>query len=861
MTIPTRTDAWSAILRAAGSSLATSVRIFVTTSPLWIIWAAPHFLGHNNEIVPYYREHLGLVLLTALPVVFCLVYAAVNYQRTHPPKTRTGRPKREPQPRLRPLRQIIRDSVDILVFLDRAPWRVIYLAGLAAAIILPTRIHPASVETFTALQTITKDSTIIEPVLLALAGPVGFYAIVFTRIAMVIRHRSEAIDLIYAIARDTLKYPKGTPKTNPTKRQIQLCTPYLAIDVKKWRGLYEVDEAFVLAPEELSVEDVDKWDEFDVNLNAKAPREEEWRVQRDSRGRGAKIGAANYPTAILWDGEYDPDPLTFRLGENLETGDRQVLTLNDVSPMIACSGGTSSGKSSAAEIMAAQVLLTPMPWDPDLRGMVAIVDPKGPFARRWRGRPGVVVADGQVDAAEPDEDGNPITGPTVMAQCMEWLEEEHQRRATILAKYPDVGTWIDLPDEIKKKEQFYPILIVLDEYIDHTDNEKSNGDERIERENDARNTTTRLASWQARKVRNVGMHLFVIAQRVNMSIIGNVLMTNLPVRIVTGQMDDAQMRTMFQTDDIPSLPATRVVVNESGERLTKTIPGRARIMNAIGQQIHKVQIMWFGGKSNSDTLDKWLPRGEAPPNGDFSLPTGRPRTPDDFDADGNLLADETPVVAAATEVTEIGEGDADGDGIPDGAPTTSSPLPNSADESNNVSPATPADNEQPDLHKVSPDLDPVFPAATAVTPSCAHDGCVNDAARTCTGCQASFCEYHLTSSPDPDERELACDQCAANHPLVVAKVVKVYQVMHEMGREAGLVTTYKTSEDSEVVATTRTPRNKKVVEVIARDGTITGRSRSGMVTGDEVQARVEQVITTYIDRKRATHATGEGETS
>lgn len=842
MNFPKRSNTKSApgaLLGTGKRLLFTLLRILVGTSPLWVVWAAPRFLGGGTGLVPYYLDHLGLILFTAIPLIMCGIYVLLNYQRTHPPKTRTGRPTRPPQPKMRSLRQVYRDAVDIVTVLDNPILRGIYLVGFIVAIGLPGKMFPASIDTFAALANITYDPWgLIKPILFAVAAPIVFYLVLFFRIGGVMRHRSEAIGLIYAIARDTLKYPKSLPARNPTKRQVQLCTPYLAVDVKKWRELYEVDECFVLAPEELSVEDVDKWDEFDVNLNAKAPREEEWRVQRDSRGRGATIGAANYPTAILWDGEFDPDPLAFYLGVNLETGERQVLTLNDVSPMAAISGGTSSGKSSFAEIVLAQVLVKPMPWDPNLYGRGVIIDPKGPFARRWRGRPGVVVADGQSDAAEPDEYGDPVTGPMVMANCMEWLEEEHQRRASVLARYPDVGTWIHLPDEVKKEEKFFPILIILDEYIDHTDIEKANGDERIEKENAARQTTTRLASWQARKVRNVGMHIFVIAQRVNMSIIGNVLMTNLPVRVMTGQMDDAQQRTMFQTDDIPSLPATRVVVDkDTGERRMKTIPGRARVMNAIGQRIHKVQIMWFGGSTNSETLDKWLPRGEAPPNGDFTVPSGRPRTPADL-ANSTSSTDPAPL----TGPEEPGEGDADGDGIPDGAPITATPEP-AADEPD------PSDAEST-LLTGNPDPSAVFPAAAAEAPGCGKDGCVNDAARTCARCSNPYCEYHLKSSPDPDERTLLCERCTSIHPLVFSGIAETYRTMHAMGKEAGLVTSYTVHADDEVTAITRTPREKKVVEVAAKAGELTGRSRSGTVTGGEVQARVEAVITTYIERKQ-----------
>jgi hypothetical protein len=63
--------------------------------------------------------------------------------------------------------------------------------------------------------------------------------------------------------------------------------------------------------------------------------------------------------------------------------------------------------------------------------------------------------------------------------------------------------------------------------------------------------------------------------------------------------------------DLGILPTARLV----NGRL-KGIPGRGRLMNAPGQAIHKVQIAWFGGSSNLDALDKFLPRAvvveEAP---------------------------------------------------------------------------------------------------------------------------------------------------------------------------------------------------------------------------------------------------------
>lgn len=322
----------------------------------------------------------------------------------------------------------------------------------------------------------------------------------------------------------------------------------------------------------------------------------------------------------LWDGEVHPDPLTFFVGQDLMTTEKRYLRLGEVSPHILASGGTASGKTSIADVIAAQALIKPMPWDQSLHGSVVMVDPTGALARRWAGRPGVIVANGLEDAAEPDEDGNPVTGPLVMASAMEWIEVEHQRRATILARHA-AATWLHLPDEVKREERLAPMIVILDEYLDHIDMVQGDS-EQAQKENHASEVVTRLANWHARKGRSVGIHLVLIAQKIEKGTIDAPLLRNLPARIVTGQVGDAQLRLAFGDQDFPELVSTRVVV-EGGESKMKMVPGRARIMDEPSQRIDTIQIPWFGGRSNAETLDKWLPRGVVPPNGDFSLPVGK----------------------------------------------------------------------------------------------------------------------------------------------------------------------------------------------------------------------------------------------
>lgn len=814
-------------------------------APFLIVFFLPRLMGQSY--LDYFLTHLGLSVIVLIPFLQVFIYTFRNYSRTHPPKTKSGRPKRPPMPALPKTSQYVRDTTDIMGNLDLLPWRLFYALGFLGIVLLAGVFSSLSIDTFTNLSGPGQETAIRE-VIAGLGVPLIYYAISIYRTQSVINARQDAIGAVYAIARDTLGYPKANARTT-TARQAKLKNPHEAIEVKKWRALYEIDEFFAVAPEELSVEDIKKWDEFSVNLNAKLPRDEEWRIQRDPRGRGAKVGPANYPTGVLWDGEIDPDPLTYIIGQNLESGRKQYLTLNDVSPHIAISGGTSSGKTSLAEIIAAQVLIKPMPWDPDLYGMVVIVDPKGPFARRWAGRPGVVAINGQEDAAEPDEDGNPITGPVVMASGMEWIEVEHQRRASILSRYKDVATWMHLPDEVKREEKFFPILVILDEYIDHTDLEDASGEERIEKENFARKVTMRLANWHARKYRNVGMHTVLIAQEVKMTLIGSVLMRNLPVRVITGQMDPTQLRTMFNkesSDEIPSIPSTRYTF-EDGEKKAKTIPGRARIMNAGGQDIEKIQISWFGGRYNSDTLDKWLPRGEAPPNGDFTLPAGKPRKKSDFDEEGNYIGSDAPAVKDATE-------DLPDDDAPAPAPETTVPAPTGLEDEEQF-----PDEWSGDDSPSAPSGHDVFPAAQAEDfpegspeaqkPTCSQEGCPNEPKSDCAKCGNPNCAEHLDRLASQKATERFCPNCRASHPLVRAGIERVYGVMEQEVRPLkGFKAAFQVREDDGAVSAIITiPTGQKLIEVRAVPGQEpASRSRSAQQSGeDDVIEHIREVVNGY----------------
>lgn len=806
-------------------------------APILIVLFLPRLLGETYA--DYFLHHLGLAVIVLIPFAQVAIYTVRNYSRTHPPKTKSGKLKRPPLPPLPKTSQYLRDTTDIMGNLDHYPWRLFYALGFLGIVLLAGVFSTLSPGTFASLRGPGQEDAIRE-VAMGLVVPIFYYAVSIYRTQSVINARQDAIGAVYAIARDTLGYPKANARTT-TKNATRLKNPHEAIDVKKWRSLYDIDEFFVLAPEELSVEEIKQWDAFSANLNAKLPREEEWRTQRDHRGRGARVGPANYPTGVLWDGECDPDPLTFIIGQNLESGRRQYLTLNDVGSHAAVSGATSSGKTSLAEIIAAQVLLTPMPWDQSLHGMVVIEDPKGPLARRWAGRPGVVAVNGQEDAAEPDDDGNPITGPVVMASGLEWIEEEHQRRASVLARYKDVATWVHLPDEVKRSEKFFPILVILDEYLDHTDKEAANGDERVEKENFARDVITRLTGWHARKYRNVGMHTILIAQEVKMTAIGSALMRNLPVRAITGQMDPSQLRTMFgDREDIPSLPSTRYVF-EDGEKKSKTIPGRARIMNALGQDIEKIQISWFGGRYNMDTLDKWLPRSEAPPNGDFSLPEGKPRKASDFDEEGNYVGSESVPTQDATS------------DLPDDETPAPEPAATGLEDEEQYPDEWSQSEPKPAGHDVFPAAQAEdFPEDTSEQEppaTCAQDGCSNEVKAECSRCNKPMCAEHLNRLASMKATDRFCPTCHAAHPLVKAKVEGVYGVMEKEVRPLkGFSVSYQTREtDGAISAVITIPTGQKLIEVRGVPGQEpASRSRSAQNSGtDAVIEHVRDVVNGY----------------
>lgn len=797
------------------------VGLFPLYGPLvaYFVWR-----DEGQRYPEFLSQHLALGLMSLLPIISVVVYMGRNYGRTHPPKPKRG-PKPEPKPALPSVWQRLKDNQDIVANLD--PVRPAYWVLAVAAVYVAGHHVPVSLDQITRVAS-SRNTEEIQRLALPFLAVFVAWLVQRVRCALVNHRRFGEIEECYQIVRASL-----AGNSQPRKGQMREATPWQTVQVKTWNALYEIDEAFVVAPRDLSVKKEDPWNDFSANLNSKMPRPEEWRVRRDPRGRGAHIEAANYPTAVLWDGQYDPDPLTFWLGKNLNTGKNEYLTFNDASPHMALSGASSSGKTSLAEVIAAQTLVKPMPWDNTLFGWVAIIDPKGPFARRWAGRRGVSISSGQDEMPSTDEEGNPITltGPSVMHLHLEWLEREHERRQKVLARYPDIGSWVDMPNDVKRKERFFPIFVILDEYLDHTDKEQDAGDSRVIRENASRAGLTRLATWHARKYRNVGMHTILIAQEVKMSGntgIGSAFMRNLPVRGITGGMDSSQKRTMFgEREDIPSLPATRFVIGEDGEKKAKTIPGRAQIMNAAGQEIRNIQVGFFGGEANIATLDKWLPRGEKAEPGDFTPAKGGTVV---MDEDGNVMMPEKGAEDPESDLRVDPDDDSDADATEATSETAEPEAPWKP---------TPAPLVE------QGDGNPIFPASGQNVLVCARDNCVEDATQKCSDCSAALCAEHVRKTPEGD---VVCPDCQVSDAVVAYGLEDLNRFMEEMATKHNL-TMHRAAKDGMAVMSIRTADDKKVVEVTGDGSTVLARSRSGEVKGeDAAEVRIRRAVETHAQR-------------
>lgn len=776
------------------SSLASQARrpVGAILAAVAVLW--PFVYGVNGALA-WLNTHWTYALNALIPLAVAAARAKISRDRRYVVRTQRGRSVR---PHKHPLTSNLRaaaELIELVLGVDRPLARPLHLAAIAAAIATPI-MWPVSVETLRALPA---DHQAASALICSAAGPVAGWTWLLTRAYSVGRVRRRSLAAIYEIAAEYLHYPKTLPP-KPTRTDVQLSVPHLAVVVTTWKSLTSVDTAAVRLPTGLSVTDEGTWAEFTANLEEHEPREEGWRVRRSPRHDYALLGPANYPDVVVWNGEYEPDPLTFVTALSLRTGRWLTTTFADAAAHCLCAGGTRTGKTSWAEIVAAQLVRKPMPWDPLLMGTVHIIDPKGTMARRWKGRPNVVVSDGSTDVTDSlDDDGDPMTGIRIMAAHVEYIDRELDRRNRILAQYPDAGTWVHLSEDVKRRERLAPLLVIMDEYLDHLDPIEGASTLAV-KEDRARAYIRRVSDMHRRKYANVGYHCITISHETKMSVLGTGLVRMSPVRVLTGNPPDrTYYSNMFATRNVPALPATRLDAAQSeaaGEPVSVPIPGRARIMNMAGSPIEPVQVLGFGGESNIETLDRYVPRTSLRPvNGDFTAPTW-----DDLDASAEMPT-------AASTVAE----------------TSEMPLP---------------------LVGPEPRPEPATAAAssTSVEPAQIFPAGPSPRSRPVAA-----------STVDQDDGSWSESDADAQVDAIVAALVGAIED-HELEDELHVVID-TTERDEPVIAIVTTHNSLLVTVTVTADG-LEARSSSGVARGDdEALEKARRVIERRAHNRAASHAT------
>lgn len=590
-----RTDSKGAkVLGALKRAGVKAVRILLI--PALIGWAGYLTYQDPAAVGRYLASHLGVVVWVVLVVGIVLGrFAEARARMTAilaPAKSR----RRKAQTALQATPTAVSEWIETAFFRDKVPWRLMQYASTAATV-WAVSTRPLSVRDF------------MEPpvdwaaVSFPLFAPLVWVCLLAARVRPTMKARHESIQAIYNIVYSCMKFPR--PNQRPTGEQVRLLDPFKVVNVKEWETL-ELPRRFrVEGPKTMSVTDTKVWEELMDNLDAKLPHPEGWHLEKDRSGTSAEIYPAQYPISVLWEGQYDPDPLVYQAGVDLDApGEWASFTFGETSPHIMVTGGTGAGKSSFAEIVLAQAAIKPMPWDQTLFADCHIIDPKGPFANRWENRPNMTVTNGAVDTV--DEMGEPQSGIVSMAMHAEKILAELQRRSDLQNRYKGIATWVDLPDEVKKSEKLRPLIIVFDEFLDFVTKDSSKS-EASEVENAAKDRVVYIAGQVARKGRSLGLHMILVAQDGKMTDIGSSLVRQMVARGVMGNMDRTAMGRMFgEGAELGILPASRLVNGK-----LKGIPGRGRLMNAPGQAIRRIQVAWFGGSTNSDALDKYLPRTAA----------------------------------------------------------------------------------------------------------------------------------------------------------------------------------------------------------------------------------------------------------
>lgn len=590
-------------------------------------WQAP------SAVADFFMTRPGLGLLLAFPILVWPFWTreaslrriqSLTGQRGA--KVSARKQSKGTKPPMQPYGRALAQWFDIVYFNDSVQRRIAYAVGFLASV-LTLCLFPIDVAK-------PIPNAVIQP-----AIPLLFYGAMSIRLHSIGKDRRLVVEEIYNIAKEAFGYPRKGSKQANLEPKDQPLVSTACIEVFEWGTLTRPLRFWVPSSTKVSATDNRAWSELGSNLNAKVDvGDDGWHVQKAENNTGGMVAPADYPRAVLWDGEVHPDPMTFYVGRNLDAEDKNAwmeIEFSTTSPHWLVTGGTGTGKSSFAEAIIAQAAIKQMPWDSALAWVIHLLDPKDAFVKRWLARANIIGTSGVGDVE--NEEGDTISGIQAMAEHMRQLLDELSRRITWLKEFPTAANWKDVPHEALKAARFRPLLLVTDEFGDHVAKAAKSSIETEQENQKAREYISYATNEIARKGRSVGMHMVVVLQRGNMSILGADIPTNAGGRVVMGNIDRSQYESMFQTPDVPVLPAT---TRDKATGKTSPLPGRSRIQLTQGGPLYRVQVLYFG-KGNIETVDKWLPRDLGPGHDDAEV------------IDGEVVDEVSEIEKAPPLATEI----------------------------------------------------------------------------------------------------------------------------------------------------------------------------------------------------------------
>ena len=153
-----------------------------------------------------------------------------------------------------------------------------------------------------------------------------------------------------------------------------------------------------------------------------------------------------------WDGTVNPDPFSFALGYDAQTGTDCTLTFPAWHGTVLVGGGgrrpDSHGGMLAFDALLAQAVCRHMPWDAQVYPEVLYLAQEEGL-RRFSGRRGVHTEDVMSDGFEE----------RVLEHLGKIRERLTARKQWRQAHYPDTQNWAEVPEEARKEQGFTPLIV------------------------------------------------------------------------------------------------------------------------------------------------------------------------------------------------------------------------------------------------------------------------------------------------------------------------------------------------------------------------------------------------------------------